>query len=102
MDTGSHPGPDYLHKTARLLQVRHLSRRTVRAYTGWVRRFVDFHGGRHPTTLGRDEVTAFLTHLAVEGRVSASTKNQALSAILFLYRHVLGRDLEWLDNVVRA
>ena len=69
---------------------------------GWVRRFVVFHGKRHPGELGEAEITAFLTHLAVKARVSASTQNQALSALLFLYRDVLARDLEWLGGVVRA
>jgi len=67
-----------------------------------VRAFVRFHGTRHPATLGAAEVTAFLSHLAVHRRVAASTQNQALAALLFLYRDVLGIDLPWLDEVVRA
>lgn len=102
MDTGSPADSLYLERTHRLLQTRRFSPRTIRAYTGWIRRYVEFHGGRHPSNLGREEVTAFLTHLAVDQRVSASTQNQALSAILFLYRHALGRDLPWLNDVVRA
>jgi integrase len=76
--------------------------RTEEAYSGWVRRFVLFHGKRHPDQLGSEEVTAFLSDLAVRARVSASTQNQALGALLFLYRHVLGRELEGLGSVVRA
>jgi len=81
---------------------RHYSRRTGKAYVLWVRRFILFHRRRHPEEMGASEVSAFLTHLAVRDRVSASTQNQALNAILFLYRHVLKIDLPWLDEVVRA
>lgn len=84
------------------IRVRHYSRRTERAYVGWVRRYVLFHGRRHPRELSEREVAAFLSHLAVNGRVSASTQNQALSALLFLYRHVLAVELPRLDDVVRA
>ncbi|HEY7729240.1 MAG TPA: integron integrase [Candidatus Eisenbacteria bacterium] len=84
------------------IRARHYSRRTERAYVAWIRKFVLFHGKRHPTELGEQEISAFLTHLAVSAKVSASTQNQALSALLFLYRDVLARDLEWLDGVVRA
>ncbi len=79
-----------------------LSLRTEEAYVGWVRRFIRAHDRRHPRTLGAREVEAFLTLLATRDRVSASTQNQALSALLFLYREVLAVDLPWLDNVVRA
>jgi integron integrase len=84
------------------IRARHYSRRTERAYAGWIRRFVLFHGKRHPEEMGEPEVTAFLSHLATRRRVSASTQNQALSALLFLYRVVLRRDLAWLDELVRA
>jgi integron integrase len=84
------------------IRARHYSRRTEAAYTHWIRRFVLFHGKRHPMDMGEVEITAFLTHLAVRAKVSASTQNQALSALLFLYREVLRRDLEWLDGIVRA
>ncbi|MCP4545277.1 MAG: integron integrase [bacterium] len=86
----------------RAVRIRHFSRRTEKAYSGWIRRFIHFHGTRHPSEMGAEEVTAFLSHLAVVRRVSASTQNQALSALLFLYRDVLGRDLPWLDGIVRA
>jgi integron integrase len=84
------------------MRLRHYSPRTEKAYTAWIRRFIFFHDKRHPRTMGASEVTAFLSHLATEGRVSSSTQNQALAALLFLYRHVLGLDLSWLDDIVRA
>ena len=83
------------------LQARHYARRTVETYEQWLRRFLRFHRLRHPREMGSAEVNAFLTHLAVEGQVSASTQNQALSALLFLYRELLERDLD-LEGVVRA
>jgi integrase len=84
------------------LRTRHYSRRTEKAYVAWIRRYVLFHGKRHPRNMGAPEVTRFLTALAVDGHVSASTQNQALSALLFLYRHVLATELPWLDELVRA
>jgi integron integrase len=81
---------------------RRLSRRTEEAYVAWVRRFILFHGKRHPKKMGAIEVIAFLSHLAVERKVSASTQNQAFSALVFLYRRVLERDLEGLDDATRA
>jgi integrase len=80
----------------------HYSIRTEDAYVYWVRWFIRFNGLRHPREMGAPEVEAFLTYLAVERKVSASTQNQALSAILFLYREVLKIELPWLDNVVKA
>lgn len=84
------------------VRTRHYSLRTERAYLMWVRRFVRFHQGRHPRAMGAADVTAFLSSLAIRGRVAAATQNQALAAILFLYRHVLELDLPWLEGVVRA
>jgi integron integrase len=84
------------------LRTRHYSRRTEKAYRHWVVRFVRFHGLRHPAEMGEAEVNAFLTDLAVQQKVSASTQNQALSALLFLYKEVLGRSLGALGQVVRA
>lgn len=83
------------------LQARHYARRTVETYEQWLRRFLRFHHLRHPREMGSDEVNAFLTHLAVELHVSASTQNQALSALLFLYRELLERDLD-LEGLIRA
>lgn len=81
---------------------RHYSPRTEQAYVDWVRRFVYFHGRRNPSTMGEREVAAFLTHLATEKRVGASTQNQALSALLFLYRHVLGVRLSFIEGISPA
>jgi len=94
--------PRLLDQVREALRVRHYAIRTEEAYVHWIRRFIFFHGKRHPSRMGKREVTAFLTHLAVVRHVSASTQNQALSALLFLYRHVLERDMEWLDDLVRA
>ena len=84
------------------LRSRHYSVRTEKAYCLWAKRYIRYHGLRHPTELGEPEINAFLTHLAVERQVSASTQNQALAALLFLYRHVLGRPPGDLGEVVRA
>jgi integron integrase len=84
------------------IRTRHLALRTEQAYLQWMRRYVKFHGRRHPREMGPAHVEAFLTHLAVEAKVSASTQNQALQALLFLYRQVLDVDLPWLENVTRA
>jgi len=94
--------PRLLDQVRAAIRVHGYSRRTEKAYVAWVRRFVRFHGVRHPRELGETEVSAFLTYLAVERSVSASTQNQALSAILFLYRKVLKIELGWLDDLVRA
>lgn len=84
------------------IRTRHLALRTEQAYLQWMRRYVKYHGRRHPRDMGPKEVEAFLTHLAVEAKVGASTQNQALQALLFLYRQVLGIELPWLENVTRA
>jgi integron integrase len=84
------------------LRARHYSRRTEEAYVNWIKRYIFFHGKRHPSSMAGDEVNAFLTHLAVEGKVSASTQNQALAALLFLYRHVLNDPLPWIADLIRA
>lgn len=84
------------------LRARHYSRRTERAYCLWVRRFIRFHGMRHPADMGEPDINAFLTHLATDAHVSASTQMQALSALLFLYRNVIHRDVGALEGLVRA
>jgi integron integrase len=84
------------------LRARHYSRRTAKAYLAWIRRDVAFHGRRHPRQMGAAEASAFLAALAVGRRLSASTQNQALGALLFLYRQVLGVEFPWLDDLVRA
>jgi integron integrase len=85
-----------------LIRARHYSLRTEETYVGWVKRFILFHGKRHPRDMGAQEVQQFLAHLALEGHVAASTQSQALSAILFLYQQVLKHDIGWLHDVVRA
>jgi integron integrase len=96
------PPPKLLVQLRQAIRLHRYSPRTEEAYAGWVRRFVRFSGMRHPAEMGAPEVTGFLTDLASAGRVSASTQTQALSALLFLYRHVLGCDLESLGGIVRA
>ena len=94
--------PRLLDRVREANRLRHGSRSTEKSYVAWIRRFIVFHGKRHPAEMGAPEVVQFLSSLAVEGRVAASTQNQALSALLFLYRHVLQQELPWLDEVVRA
>jgi site-specific recombinase XerD len=84
------------------VRARHYSRRTEEAYIAWIRRYILFHCKRHPAEMGAAELTQFLTSLAVQGKVAASTQNQALSALLFLYREVLGHEVPWLDDLVYA
>jgi integron integrase len=94
------PGrPRLLTRVREAIRVRHMSPKTEKAYVQWIRQFILFHDKRHPTDMAEAEVTAFLTHLATKKRVSASTQNQAHSALLFLYRHVLDKDLGTLDAV---
>jgi len=94
--------PKLLDRVRAELRVRHYSPRTEDSYVLWIRRFILFHGKRHPAALGGPEIAAFLSHLACEGRVAASTQNQALGALVFLYRHVLGLALPDLEGLVRA
>src|SRR3989442_4191463 len=94
--------PRLLDRVRGALRARHYSRRTEDAYVAWIRRYIVFHGKRHPVEMGAVEVTQFLSSLAVSGHVAASTQNQALSALLFLYRQVLQVEMPWLDHVVRA
>ncbi len=96
------PKPRLLDRVRVALRTRHYSRRTEEAYVAWIRRYILFHRKRHPAEMGAPEITRFLSSLAVDGKVAASTQNQALSALLFLYRAVLELDLPWLDGVVRA
>ncbi len=96
------PPKKLLDQVRDAIRLRHYSYKTEESYLGWIRRYILFHGKRHPRELGAAEVTVFLSDLATRGQVAASTQNQALAAILFLYRHVLELDLPWLDDVVRA
>ena len=94
--------PRLLDQLREQIRLRHYSLRTEQAYVGWVRRFIIFHGRRHPATMGAPEVEAFLSHLASERNVASATQGQALSAVMFLYKAVLKTDLPWLQNVVRS
>jgi len=96
------PAPKLLDQVRERIRVKHYSLRTEEAYLHWIRRFIFFHGKRHPRQMGGPEVEEFLSHLATVGQVAPSTQNQALSALLFLYREVLAVELPWLDGVVRA
>ncbi|MBW8372299.1 MAG: integron integrase [Thiobacillus sp.] len=94
--------PRLLDQVRGKIRLKHYSIRTEEAYVDWIKRFVLHFDKRHPSEMGAREVEAFLTHLAVQGRVAASTQNQAKSALLFLYREVLEHDLPWLEDVERA
>ncbi|HET7875347.1 MAG TPA: integron integrase [Methylomirabilota bacterium] len=96
------PKPRLLDRVREAVRARHYSRRTEKTYVAWIRRYILFHRKRHPTDMGAPEITRFLTSLAVDGHVAASTQNQALSALLFLYREVLQQQVPWLDDLVYA
>lgn len=96
------PEKKLLDQVSDAIRVKHYSIRTEEAYVAWIRRFILFHDKRHPKNMGGPEIEAFLTHLAVEGHVAASTQNQALSALLFLYRDVLKKELDYPIDAVRA
>ncbi|MDP3295087.1 MAG: integron integrase [Nevskia sp.] len=101
-ESSNRPAPKLLDQVRDAVRVRHYSIRTEDAYVNWIKRFILFHGKQHPRELGTAAVSAFLSHLAVEGKVSASTQNQALSALLFLYQKVLEIELPRIGDVVRA
>ncbi len=94
--------PKLLDQVRAIARLKHLSLKTEQAYVNYIRRFILFHEKRHPAEMGADEVRQFLTHLAVERQVAASTQNVALNALLFLYRDVLEIALPLIDGVVRA
>ncbi len=96
------PSPRLYDAVVEAFRVRHYSRRTEKAYVHWIRRFIEYHQHRHPRHLAEKDVNRFLTSLAVEDHVAASTQNQALSALLFLYEHVLDQPLDRIEGVVRA
>jgi integron integrase len=102
MSPASGGPPRLLDQVREAIRIRHYSIRTEQAYVQWIRRFILFHGKRHPRELGAPELTAFLSNLAMQANVAASTQNQALHAILFLYRDVLKMNLPWLADVQRA
>ena len=101
-ESSPHSAPRLLDQVRGKIRLKHYSIRTEQAYVDWIKRFVLHFDKRHPRELGAAEVELFLTHLAVHGRVAASTQNQAKSALLFLYKEVLALELPWLDNVERA
>src|SRR5215469_4340426 len=94
--------PRLLARVRDKIRLKHYSIRTEQAYVDWIRRFIHFHGKRHPVTLGAPEVEAFLTDLAVTRNVAAPTQNQAKSALLFLYKEVLDVELPWLEDIQSA
>lgn len=96
------PKPRLLDQVRQAIRTRHYSYRTEKTYVGWMKRFIFFHNKRHPAEMGEAEIAQFLSSLADDARVSASTQNQALNAILFLYREVLGKEIGYVDGVVRA
>lgn len=102
MENTTIKSPKLLDQVRDKLRVKHYSIRTEQTYVDWIKRYIFFHDKRHPKDLGAADVEAFLTHLAVAGKVAASTQNQAKSALLFLYREVLEMQLPWLDNITQA
>src|SRR6267378_7828145 len=94
--------PKLLHQVRAVLRTRHLSMRTEQAYVQWIRRFILFHHKRHPQEMGEQEIREFISDLAVNGKISASTQTVALSALLFLYREVLKKELPYVHNIERA
>jgi len=94
--------PRLLDQVRAAIRVKHYSIRIEESYINWIRRFILFHGKQHPAEMGEPEVGQFLSHLTVKGKVAASTQNQALSALLFLYRTVLGQELGRVEDVARA
>ena len=94
--------PRLLDEVRQIMIVKHMGRRTVKAYTCWIRRFIVFHGKRHPLGLGSAEIAEFLSHLALRKKVGASTQNQALNALVFLYKNTFRREIGDLDQFVRA
>ena len=101
----SEPGanqPKLLDQVRNRIRCKHYSIRTEQAYVDWIKRFIYFHGKRHPVEMGENEISEFLTYLAVKRKVAASTQNQALCAIVFLYKEVIRKDLGEFENLVRA
>ena len=94
--------PRLYDRALQVMRTRHLSPRTIETYLGWIRRFIAFHNGRHPRELNEEDVNAFLSDLAERRRVSASTQNQALAAVLFLYKAILEQPLGRVEGIVRA
>jgi site-specific recombinase XerD len=102
LDQSQNPPKKLLDQVRDAIRLKHYSYRTEETYVQWIRRYILFHNKRHPNEMGTPEIEAFLTHLAIEGQVAAATQNQALNAILFLYRHVLQRELDRRIDAIRA
>ncbi|MBI4523896.1 MAG: phage integrase N-terminal SAM-like domain-containing protein, partial [Deltaproteobacteria bacterium] len=96
------PRPRLLDQVRQAIRTRHYSYRTEKAYTHWINRFIFFHDKRHPTEMGEAEIGGFLSSLATDSHVSASTQDQALNALLFLDREIVKKDIGYVDGVVRA
>lgn len=96
------PEPKLLDKVRLELRTKHYSRKTETAYTNWIKRFIFFHNKRHPKDMGAEEIKSFITNLATNHHVSSSTQNQALQAILFLYKNVLKKGIEFIDTISRT
>ncbi len=94
--------PKLLDQIRQLMRLRHYSLRTEEAYVGWIRRYILFHGKRHPRDLAESDIASFLSSLAIKGQVAASTQNQALNALLFLYKEVLRRELGFIGETLRV
>ena len=94
--------PKLLDQVRNLIQLRHMSRRTAKAYVYWIRRLIFFHNKRHPSKLGVEDISAFLSHLALDQRVAASTQNEALNALAFLYKQVLRQEPGDFTEFIRA
>ena len=102
LDQAQNPPKKLLEQVRDAIRLKHYSYRTEETYVQWVRRYILFHKKRHPNEMGTPEIEAFLTHLAIDGQVAVATQNQALSAILFLYRHVLQQELDSRIDAIRA
>jgi site-specific recombinase XerD len=98
----TNPKPKLLDRVRQAIRTRHYSNKTEKAYVHWIKRYIFFHDKRHPLEMAEPEIAQFLSNLATEGRVSASTQNQAFNAILFLYNEVLSKKIGLIDGVVRA
>src|SRR5437588_10703435 len=94
--------PKLLDQVRQTIRRKHYSLRTEAAYVDWIKRYIFFHNKRHPVEMGAHEMEQFLNHLAVDKQVAASTQNQALSALVFLYREVLKQQFDWMENLERA
>jgi len=96
------PGSKLLNKVRTELRAKHYSKKTEQAYIGWIKRYILFHGKRHPADMGKDEIKKFINHLAVNENVASSTQSQALQGILYLYKNVLKKDVGWIEEIKRS